>query len=65
MKTGQLARISRIILLICILLFAGGIASLFIVDDDASRSRIAFQTFEVSLMILVIFIPVLEIRAHV
>ena len=48
MKTGQLSRISRIsriVLLICILLFAGGIVSLFIVDDDASRSRIAFQTF--------------------
>ena len=65
MKTGQLSRISRIsriVLLICILLFAGGIVSLFIVDDDASRSRIAFQTFEVSLMILVIFIPVLVDR---
>ena len=65
MKTGQLSRISRIsriVLLICILLFAGGIVSLFIVDDDASSSRIAFQTFEVSLMILVIFIPVLVDR---
>ena len=65
MKTGQLSRISRIsriVLLICILPFAGAIVSLFIVDDDASRSRIAFQTFEVSLMILVIFIPVLVDR---
>lgn len=60
--SDRLSKLSWGILAICVILFIGGIVSIFIVDDDASRSRIAFQTFEVSLMILVIFIPVLVNR---
>lgn len=61
-RLAELTGLSRIVLAICTLLFIGGVVSIFIVDDDANRSRIAFQTFEVSLMILVIFIPVLVDR---
>ena len=61
-RLGELTGLSRIVLAICTLLFIGGVVSIFIVDDDANRSRIAFQTFEVALMILVIFIPVLVDR---
>ena len=61
-RLTELTGLSRIVLAICTLLFIGGVVSIFIVDDDANRSRIAFQTFEVALMILVIFIPVLVDR---
>lgn len=64
-KERRLPLISRIVLVLCIVLFAGGIVSLFFVKDDATFSRIAFQTFEVALMMVVIALPSLLKRfAH-
>ena len=48
---------SRVIFILCTVLFAGGVVSLFYIDDDAAYSRIAFSTFEVALMMIVICLP--------
>ncbi len=57
MQTKKLTKFSIVILSLCAVLFAGGIASIFIVEDDATMSRLAFQTFEVALMMFLIFVP--------
>ncbi|MGN0191173.1 MAG: hypothetical protein ACI39U_05905 [Candidatus Cryptobacteroides sp.] len=57
MKFRKYTKFSKAILVLCALLFAGGIVSICIVEDDATQSRLAFQTFEVALMIFLIFVP--------
>ena len=52
MQFRKFTKFSKLILSLCAILFAGGIISLCIVEDDATQSRLAFQTFEVALMIL-------------
>ena len=57
MRFRQFTKFSKVILSLCAILFAGGIVSLCIVEDDATQSRLAFQTFEVALMIFLVFVP--------
>lgn len=57
MPARKLSRFSIVILSLCAVLFAGGIVSICIIDDDATQSRLAFQTFEVALMMFLIFVP--------
>ena len=57
MQFRKFTKFSKLILSLCAILFAGGIISLCIVEDDATQSRLAFQTFEVALMIFLIFVP--------
>lgn len=57
MARRKLTPFSIVILTLCIIIFIAGIVSLFIIDDDATQSRIAFQTFEVALMMFLIFLP--------
>ncbi len=54
---GKLTLFSKIILSLCAVLLVGGIVSLCLIDDDATQSRLAFQTFEVALMMVLIFLP--------
>lgn len=56
-RPGRLSRFSAVILVLCIVLFAAGIVSICLIDDDATRSRLAFQSFEVALMIFLTFVP--------
>ena len=57
MSFEKLSKFSIVILSLCAVLFVGGIASICIVDDDATQSRLAFQTFEVALMMFLTFVP--------
>ena len=57
MTFRQHTKFSKAILALCFILFVAGIVSICIVDDDAPQSRLAFQTFEVALMIFLIFVP--------
>lgn len=50
-------KFSKAMLVLCSILFVGGIASICVIEDDATQSRLAFQTFEVALMIFLIFVP--------
>lgn len=53
-----LSRLSFVIFVLCVLFLAGATLSIvFFLDDHAAVSRVAFQMFEVVLMILVIFLP--------
>lgn len=53
-----LSRLSFAIFVLCVLFLVGAALSLvFFHDDHAAVSRVAFQMFEVVLMILVIFLP--------
>lgn len=56
-ERAKLTLFSKVILSLCGVLFAAGIASLCIIKDDATQSRLAFQTFEVVLMMVLIFLP--------
>lgn len=50
--------LSKIVLALCIVILAGGIISLiFYVDTDATRSRVIFSMFEVTVMAALIFVP--------
>lgn len=57
MQHRKLSRFSIVILSLCAVLFVAGIVSICIIDDDATQSRLAFQTFEVSLMMFLTFLP--------
>ena len=57
MTFRQHTKFSKAILALCVILFVAGIVSICIVEDDATQSRLAFQTFEVALMIFLIFVP--------
>ena len=57
MPVRKLSKFSIVILSLCAVLFVGGIVSICIIDDDATQSRLAFQTFEVALMIFLTFVP--------
>ena len=57
MQHRKLSRFSVVILSLCAVLFVAGIVSICIIDDDATQSRLAFQTFEVALMMFLTFLP--------
>ena len=57
MQHRKLSKFSVVILSLCAVLFVAGIVSICIIDDDATQSRLAFQTFEVALMMFLIFLP--------
>lgn len=57
MQHRKLSRFSIVILSLCAVLFVAGIVSICIIDDDATQSRLAFQTFEVALMMFLTFLP--------
>ena len=54
----HLTLLSKIVLVLCSVLIIAGILSLiFYVDTDATRSRVIFSMFEVTVMIFLIFLP--------
>lgn len=57
MQHRRLSKFSIVILSLCAVLFVAGIVSICIIDDDATQSRLAFQTFEVALMMFLTFLP--------
>ena len=69
MPVSSLSKFSIVILSRCAVLFVGGIVSICIIDDDATQSRLAFQNFEVALMIFLTFVPdilhrIIHIKQH-
>ena len=66
MKKNRLGKFSTVILILCLVLFIAGIISLFLVEEDATQSRIAFQMFETAVMMAIIFLPtILDRLAHI
>ena len=56
----KLTKISKVILVLCVLLLIVGVLSMiFVIDDEAARSRIVFSMFETLVMIVLILLPIL------
>lgn len=53
----KLTKLSFFVLILSIFILIGGIISIFFVDDEASRSRLALIIVQTFIMILLIFVP--------
>lgn len=62
MNDYKQTRFSRIILILCAVIFLCGILSIPFMEDSAMVSTRAFQMFETALMMLIIFIPMITNR---
>ena len=62
MKGYQQTRFSKVILILCAIIFVCGVLSIPFIEDSAIVSTCAFQMFETALMMVIIFIPMLSNR---
>ena len=62
MNDYKQTRFSRIILILCAVIFLCGTLSIPFIDDSAMVSTRAFQMFETALMMLIIYLPMISNR---
>ena len=62
MNDYKQTRFSKVILILCAVIFICGILSIPFMEDSAMVSTRAFQMFETALMMLIIFIPMITHR---